>query len=248
MLRAIRVLCSSSSSSHTRRFVHSPKIKPSEPMFWALLCSSFSKIDCARAKWCGALLLSSLWCGFENVFRVRPIFWTLLLHFRKLTTSEPMVRRSPLLSSGISENHFRIHPMFWTLYHASSYNVENSRPPSPWWGALLLLSFDILGKKLFGYARCSVLSSPLAIYPRKLEMPGLHGRFYSSLLLLPFSKTNRVCPHVLWSRPFSLYDLRKPKMPELHVLCSPLFLKNVQDYKRICTPFTRKKESKIDSR
>jgi hypothetical protein len=124
-------------------------------MIWAFGCLSFSKVARTRTTWCGVLLFSSS-STFLKIFPGSPVMlWhsssLLLLSFSKI---------------------FRVRPMFWTLSLSLSGNIENSRPPSPWCGALVRFSFVIFEKKS-GPLACSVLSSPLAIHPRKPDMPGL---------------------------------------------------------------------------
>jgi hypothetical protein len=139
MLRAIRVLSSSSSSSHTRRFVHSPKIKPpAHVLGFALLCFAplfrkcnkprahvlglprfFSKIARARTTWCGALL-SSLRAFLKIISAFIPCSGLFIMPHRTMSKigdlrAHGVVLFSSSLSTFLEKKTFRVRPMFCAL-------------------------------------------------------------------------------------------------------------------------------------
>jgi hypothetical protein len=205
-------------------------------MFWALLC---------LALLCFALLLF-----FENATNPEHMFWALPRFSSKIARART-TWCGALLSSlraflKIISGFIPCSGLF-IMPHRTMSKIGDLRAH----GVVLFSSSlsTFLEKKTFRVRPmfCALLSSRYEF--SKIRDVGISCSVLCSFLLLPLSKTNRVCPHVLCSPPPpSTFHPPKPDMQDSHVLCSPLFLKNVQDYKRMCTPFTRKKESKIDSR
>jgi hypothetical protein len=188
MLRAIRVLSSSSSSSHTRRFVHSPKIKPPahvlgfallcfalllffenatnpEHMFWALPRFS-SKIARARTTWCGALL-SSLRAFLKIISGFIPCSGLFIMPHRTMSKigdlrAHGVVLFSSSLSTFLEKKTFRVRPMFCALL-PSRYISSKTRDAGTSRAVLFFFAPTPIFENEQGLPACSVVSSLLAI-------------------------------------------------------------------------------------